>query len=226
MQMNRNNWTPIGTDIVGRKELKQYMTRNNSTGLLHFAVHIGAIIAVEALLWSTDFSWWTIPAMFICGAMIAFLFAPMHECVHSSAFKTRRLNTIIGRICAVIILRPFLYLKYRHMAHHTFTQHPEGDPDRVDFPCDMTEYLLHVSSVNIWHRMLQNLYNLSLGRLIEEEREFIPTTEIRAVANEARLMLLLYVLVAVARSGFKAGWRSMCGSCLELLASRRCVLSV
>lgn len=202
--MDRNDWVPIGTDVVGRKELKQYMTRNNSTGLLHFAMHIGAIIAVGALLWSTEFSWWTIPAMFLQGAMIAFLFAPMHECVHSSAFKIRRLNTIIGRICAAIILRPFLYLKYRHMAHHTFTQHPEGDPDRVDFPRDMPEYLLHVSSANIWHRMLKNLYNLSLGRFTEEEREFIPTTELSAVVNEVRLMVLLYVVITAASIWFQS----------------------
>lgn len=202
--MDRNDWLPIGTDVVGRKELKQYMIRNNSAGLLHFVLHISAIIAFGILSWTTAFSWWTIPVMFLQGAMIAFLFAPMHECVHSSAFKTRRLNIIIGRICGAIILRPFLYLKYRHMAHHTFTQHPEGDPDRVDFPRHLPEYLWYVSSATIWQRMLKNLLKLSLGRFTKEEHEFIPSTELTTVANEARLMMLLYIIVAAASIWFQS----------------------
>ncbi|HEV8036490.1 fatty acid desaturase [Yoonia sp.] len=202
--MDRNDWAPIGTDVVSRKDLKQYMTRNNKTGLVHFMLHIASIVGVGTLLWLTAFSWWTVPVMFAQGAMIAFLFAPMHECVHSSAFKTRRLNIIVGRISAVIIMRPFLYLKYRHMAHHTFTQHPEGDPDRVDFPRDMSEYLFHVSSANIWLRMIKNLTNLSLGRFTKEEREFIPEGELSAVANEARLMVGLYLLIAVASLWFQS----------------------
>ena len=202
--MDRSEWLPLGTDIVSRKELKPYMTRNNHAGLVHFALHLGAIIAVGAILWMTPFSWWTIPVMFLQGAMIAFLYACMHECIHSSAFKTRQLNTIIGRIAAVLIMRPFLYSKYRHMAHHTFTQHPEGDPDQVEFPRDMSEYLLHVSSYNIWHRMLGNLYFLSLGKFTDEEREFIPDTELTAVSNEARSLVAIYVVVAILSVWFQS----------------------
>jgi len=195
--MDRNDWAPVGTDVVSRKELKQYLTRNNWAGLVHFALHSGAILGTGAVLWLTGFTWWTVPLLILHGSMIAFLFAPMHECVHSSAFKNRKLNLLIGRICGLVIMRPFLYLKYRHMAHHTFTQHPEGDPDRVDFPRDMSEYLLHISSANIWHRMLKNLFFLSLGRFSEEERDFIPDSELRAVANEARVMVAVYLLIAV-----------------------------
>ena len=202
--MDRSEWLPVGTEVVSRKELKEYMVRNNHTGLIHFAVHIGAIVAVGAFLWLTPFAWWTIPVMFVQGAMIAFLYACMHECIHSSAFKTRRLNAIVGRISAMIIMRPFLYSKYRHMAHHTFTQHPEGDPDQVAFPRDFSEYFLHVSSYNIWHRMLGNLYFLSLGRFSDEEREFIPENELQNVANEARLMVATYIVIAILSVWFQS----------------------
>jgi fatty acid desaturase len=194
--MNRKDWAPEGTDVVSRKELKPYMSRNNSAAMAHFSLHIGAILVMGSILYLAPFQWWVIPILLVQGFMIAFLFAPMHECVHSSAFKNRGLNILVGRICGAIIMRPFLYFKYRHMAHHTFTQHPEGDPDRVDFPRDMKEYLLHISSVNIWYRMLKNLCFLSLGKFSEEEREFIPKSEFRPVVNEARTMLLLYVVIA------------------------------
>jgi len=195
--MNRNDWRPEGTDIVSRKDLKQYMVRNNSAGMIHFTLHLGAAVLTGALLYAAMYTWWALPLLLLQGMIIAFLFAPMHECVHSSAFRTRSLNVVVGRISGLIIMRPFLYLKYRHMAHHTFTQHPQGDPDRVDFPRDMSEYLLHISSFNIWHRMLGNLYNLSLGRFSKEELEFIPKSELNPVANEARVMVLVYAIVLV-----------------------------
>ncbi len=193
--MDRNDWRPLGTDVVSRKDLKKYMVRNNRNGLVHFSLHLGAAAVTGFLLYLTMFSWWCVPLLLLHGMIVAFLFAPMHECVHSSAFKTRRLNVVIGRLAGLIILRPFLYLKYRHMAHHTFTQHPEGDPDRVDFPRHMSEYLLHISSYNIWHRMLGNLYNLSLAHYSSEELEFIPKNELKHVTNEARLMVACYALV-------------------------------
>jgi fatty acid desaturase len=202
--MNRNDWRPEGADIVSRKDLKQYMVRNNSSGSIHFALHLVAILVTGFFLYSTVYSWWLAPLMLLHGMLIAFLFAPMHECVHSSAFKNRSWNVVVGRFAGLIIMRPFLYLKYRHMAHHTFTQHPEGDPDRVQFPRDMSEYLLHISSYNIWHRMLGNLYNLSLGRFSGEEREFIPNSELKPVANEARLMVLTYILVFAASIYFQS----------------------
>ncbi|MCP4318182.1 MAG: fatty acid desaturase [Hyphomicrobiales bacterium] len=193
--MNRNEWRPEGTGIVSRKDLKKYMVRNNTAGTIHFFLHLTAIMFTGYLLIQAMFTWWCAPLLILHGSMIAFLFAPMHECVHSSAFRTRSLNVAVGRIAGLIILRPFLYLKYRHMAHHTFTQHPQSDPDRVDFPRDMSEYLQHISSYNIWHRMLGNLFNLSLGRFTEEEREFIPQSELKPVANEARTMMLVYAVV-------------------------------
>ena len=193
--MNRNEWHFDGGDIISRKELKKYMVRNNIAGAIQLFCHLNAIIVAGYLLYLTMFTWWCVPLLFLHGMLLAFLFAPMHEACHSSVFRTRSLNVALGRFAGLIILRPFLYMKYRHMAHHTFTQHPKGDPDRVHFPRDVSEYLLHISSYNIWHRMLGNLYNLSLGRFSVEEREFIPKNELEPVASEARVMVLVYAVI-------------------------------
>jgi len=160
------------------------MARDNTSGLVHLFLHLSAIVGIGYLLYLSMFSWICLPLLVLQGVLVAFLFAPMHECVHSSAFKTRRLNVAVGRFAGLMILRPFLYLKYRHMAHHTFTQHPQADPDRVPFPRTLLEYLLHVSSYNIWHRMLRNLYSLSLARFSDEERKFIPQSELSSVVAE------------------------------------------
>ena len=65
------------------------------------------------------------------GSFIAFLYAGLHECIHKSAFKNKKLNEFVGYFIGFVLMRSFLNGRYRHMAHHTFTQHPEKDPDKV-----------------------------------------------------------------------------------------------
>lgn len=184
-------------NLVSKADLKPIMKRDNHHGILHFLGHILAITVTASLLISTWGTAWVISVFVVHGVLLAFLFAPMHECIHSSAFKSRQLNNIIGHISGLIILRPFLYSKYRHMAHHTWTQHPNMDPDQVFFPKTFGEYIAHISSFNIWHRLIKNLVFLAAGKISREEREFLPTNETPKVVNEARLMLLAYTLVAV-----------------------------
>ncbi len=195
--MNRTKWAFDGDEYISKKQLRKYMRRNNRIAAIRFIGHLAAIVAVGVALIYTQYTIWCVPLLLVQGALIAFLFAPMHEACHNSAFRTRALNELMGRVAGLLILRPFLYSKYRHMAHHTFTQHPEWDPDRVPFPSTLRDYLLHVSSYNIWHRLLTNLVSLIAGRFTEQEREFIPQNELAATVRETRLMAAIYLAVLV-----------------------------
>ena len=83
------------------------------------------------------------------------------------------------------------------MAHHTFTQHPEKDPDTVDFPSGYLEYLKHVTSLTIWIRIIDNLYRHSLGKMSSSEKGYIPESEIKSLVLESRLMLLGYFFICM-----------------------------
>lgn len=203
--MNSYEWGIEKIDIISKKDLKKFMARNNKIGLIRLFIHLGAITATGYFLYLTMFTWWCVPLLLLQGIFIAFLFAPMHEACHSSAFRTRSLNVLVGRFTGLIMLRPFFYLKYRHMAHHTYTQHPLGDPDRVDFPRSISEYLTNLSGYNIWLRMLKNIYSQMLGRFTEEERAFIPKNELHSVVIEARIMILTYTIVMVVSAYFQSG---------------------
>ena len=196
--MERTEWQAEGPPIMNKKELRQYMNRNDWRGLVHLSGHVSALGATGYGLYVLQWSWWAVPLVVLHGALIAFLFAPMHECVHNTAFRTRRLNEIVGRFGGLMILRPFLYLKYRHMAHHTFTRHPEKDPDNVPFPRDFKEYFLYVTGYNVWHRLISTLVQHAIGRFSEQERAFIPANEIPRVVREARIMMALYASIAAA----------------------------
>ena len=134
--------------------------------------------------------------MFIHGTFIAFLYAGLHECIHKTAFKNRKLNEFIGYFIGFILLRSFLNGRYRHIAHHTYTQHPEKDPDKVDFPTSYTEYLKHVTSFAIWIRIVDNLFRHSVGKLNKSEADYIPESDVRLLFRESRLMVLGYILLA------------------------------
>lgn len=198
MKSAKDSWyCDNAKDLVDKKNLKPIMKRDNYHGIIHIIGHLLAILTTGLLLSITWGSWSAVPVFILHGVFLAFLFAPLHECIHSSAFKSRRLNKIVGHICGLIILRPFLYSKYRHMAHHTWTQHPDLDPDQVFFPNSFGEYIGHISSFNIWHRLIKNLFSLAAGKLTEEEKDFIPNNEIPYVIREARLMLVTYLVIAL-----------------------------
>jgi fatty acid desaturase len=201
----RNSWSCNNSkNLVEKKELKKIMKRDNYHGLIHYFSHLSLILCFGILLAISAGTWW-MPLFFIIqGTLIAFLFAPLHECIHSSVFKSRRLNNVVGHISGLIILRPFLYSKYRHMAHHTWTQKPGDDPDQVHFPKSYTEYFAHISSFNIWHRLIKNLILLASGKTSEDERSFIPKNEITYVIREARLMLLIYLCIFLVSLWFQS----------------------
>lgn len=197
VEITRESWHCENTKkLIDKKTLKPILKRDNYHGIIHFSGHILAIVICGWFLLLTLGSAWSIPFFIGQGLLLAFLFAPLHECIHSSAFKARRLNKLIGHICGLLILRPFLYSKYRHMAHHTWTQHPTMDPDQVFFPRSIGEYIGHISSVKIWHRLIKNMFALAAGKLTSEEKAFIPKNEVTSVIWEARFMLATYVLIA------------------------------
>tara|TARA_B100000959_G_C14732769_1_gene521730 strand:- start:169 stop:789 length:621 start_codon:yes stop_codon:yes gene_type:complete len=81
------------------------------------------------------------------------------------------------------------------MAHHSYTQHPEKDPDRIPFPKSYFEYLKHITSLVIWIRIIDNLYRHFLGKINSSEKEYIPSSQINALILESRLMIFGYFII-------------------------------
>ena len=192
-----HNWPYHGSKLIPKEDLKPFLQRDNISGLKHLFLHILLIIISGTLIYFSPYTYLTIPLMFIHGTFIAFLYAGLHECIHKTAFKNRKLNEIVGYSIGFILLRSFLNGRYRHIAHHTYTQHPEKDPDKVDFPNSYTEYLKHVTSFSIWIRIIDNLYRHSIGRLNKSERDYIPESDTKMLFKESRLMVLGYLTITL-----------------------------
>ncbi|NLU74618.1 fatty acid desaturase [Streptomyces sp. HNM0575] len=188
-------WAKPVKPPLPRKELKGLQRRRNGPALRHMAGHLATGAVTTGLIaWSWG-TYWMIPAMFAQGTVIVFLFAPMHECTHGTAFRTRRLNSAVATFCGVLMMRPALYFRYRHAAHHSYTQDPERDPDQVPMPDGVSGYLGEVFGMEFWPKVVGTLYRSCTGRFNDRERFFLPESVRPRVLLEARLMVGLYVLV-------------------------------
>src|SRR5690606_35165001 len=107
-------------------------------------------------------------------------------------------NTAVGMLAGLISMRPFPYFKYRHTAHHTYTQHDALDPDIVPFPDSMRAYFAMILGASFWPKMLGTLWRGTTGRFSALELSFIPASDVRRVSWEIRGAVLVYLLVAAA----------------------------
>ncbi|MED5352721.1 MAG: fatty acid desaturase, partial [Pseudomonadota bacterium] len=68
-------------------------------------------------------------AMLGQGVGMVFLFTAMHECSHSTAFRSRQLNLAVGMLAGLTLLIGPKWFFYFHQDHHKFTQDPDRDPE-------------------------------------------------------------------------------------------------
>jgi fatty acid desaturase len=195
MRSSHERWPLTGAEILSPSLMKALRRRTDREGLIYFVGHCGAQVATGAMIWLSGQSVLLIPAVLLHGFVMALWFGPMHECTHGTAFRTRWLNRAVGIVAGLVIWRPPLYFKYRHADHHTYTQHPEFDPDIVRMPRTRREYATVAVGLSFWHKLFVILGRSAAGRFDEVERSFLPTEERRRVRDETRTFLAFYALV-------------------------------
>jgi fatty acid desaturase len=178
-----------------RKALLQLTARSDLKGLVQLACHFCALLVTGALVWSAWSTPWLLPAMLLHGIILVFLFAPLHEAVHWTAFRRRRLNDAVAWACGALLLLPPAYFRAFHFAHHRHTQDPARDPElAAPKPRTLADYLWHVSGLPYWGERLVTTLRHACGRLSEP---FIAGRQRPAIVREARLLLGLYLLAAL-----------------------------
>lgn len=183
---------------IPRKEVRKLQKRSDAPALGFLVGHVGAALATGTAIYLARGNLpLLIAAMFAHGVVLVFLFAPMHECTHGTAFRRRWVNAVVGYACGFVLLRSSLYFKYRHADHHTYTQDPERDPDLVPMPGNFRLYVLEVLGLGIWPKLVGALYRSATGRYNALEQRFLPESERPRVTRETRIMIVLYAGIAV-----------------------------
>ncbi|SVD23351.1 uncharacterized protein METZ01_LOCUS376205, partial [marine metagenome] len=155
------------------------------------------LIGLAALITVLPISPWLVPALAVYGTLLIFLFAPLHESIHRTAFRARWLNDSVALLAGAVLLLPPRYFREFHFAHHRHTQDAALDPELAAAkPSSIGAYLSLISGLPYWRERFVTTIRHAFGRV---EETFITPRKRRAVAREARLYLLFYA-VAIAAS--------------------------
>jgi fatty acid desaturase len=183
-------------DVAGPGALRALAARSDRRGLAQLAGHSGALLASGVLVAQTSGSLWLAPALLLHGILLTFLFAPLHETIHRTAFRRRWLNDATAWICGLPLALPPQYFRAFHFAHHRHTQDPARDPELAQpKPDSLAAYLRHVSGLPYWASRLATLVRHARGRVDEA---FITARLRPRIVREARLYLAVYALALVA----------------------------
>ncbi len=158
--------------------------------------------------------------MALHGFAIVTMFAPMHECIHRTAFKTRALNDVFGWLAGVLCFYNSTYYRRYHTWHHRFTQDTQRDPELMTpKPRTVMQYAVHISGIPFWLHKPRELASLAAARATAavHSAEARWTTAASAGRNWPCMPRRL-----PARWRFIRRWCGTTGSCQRCWRSRCC----
>lgn len=176
--------------------------RSDGPGLARLAFHLGAILALGALIAIRAPFWGLL--LPVQGVLIVFLFCLLHETVHDTPFRTRWINAAVARIAGFAIALPPVWFRYFHLAHHRHTQDPAKDPELAEpWPETWGGYLRRVSGLPTWAGHARTLVRNARGRC---DAAWIPAGARDRVRREAQAMLAAYAAIAALGLAFGLDW--------------------
>jgi fatty acid desaturase len=184
------------TDLVDRATYRDFLARRDGPALVFLAGHLALLAVTGWLVHLSLGTWWLPLAWFAHGTVLVHLFAPLHECTHYTAFRSRRLNDAVAWFCGLAIVLSPTFFRYEHRAHHAHTNHADDDPELIALPASVGGYLWYLSTIPYWAGLLHNMVDHARGRFDATERKFLNATQRREVAARARWMWAFYAAVA------------------------------
>ncbi len=183
--------------LIDKKSRKQLSRRSDAIGLAYLCGHFSAIGGTGVLVYLAYGTLLMLPAMLAHGIVLACLFAPMHECSHGTAFRSRWLNEFAYRLVSVVYVSQPTWYRYRHAVHHTYTQIQGKDPAMVlPSPTTWQHYIEQVLGWRFWTTFPVAITKHALGTMRPQDSWYIPKNDLPRIYNEARAMLAVYGTVA------------------------------
>ncbi|WP_417598674.1 fatty acid desaturase [Pararhodobacter oceanensis] len=162
--------------------------RSKWRGIAHLAGHAGAILAVGTLILLQVPLWWAL--LPVQGVLLVALFTLQHECTHKTPFASDWLADRVGQVCGFILVNPFIWFRYFHLAHHRYTNLDGKDPELEGTkPETRRAWAWHVSGLPYWASAIRLMAALVTGKF---RADYLPARARPHAIREARIMALLY----------------------------------
>ena len=198
---------------VPRKTMKTLMKRRDGPAvrdtILWVVLHI--VFAVGGIaFWG---SWWAVPFWIAYGVLYGSACdSRWHECGHGTAFRTRWMNDVVYHIASFQVMRNPVNWRWSHARHHTDTIIVGRDPE-IAFMHPVNLVLKALAFVGVYDTWVsfRTLLRNAFGHLSDDEKDYIPDSEIPKAVFWARIHMSVYALtlavtVWMLLAGF--GWQA------------------
>ena len=140
--------------VLTGPQIKALSERSDWRGAVQLGFHLTLVLLAGwwvAAAAPPHLSWTLLPAMLLLGIAQAALFAPIHETMHLTAFRSRRANAVAGWLSSCPSMLNWHFYTAFHLAHHRHTQDPARDPElEVLPPSTLDAYLLRICAAPYW----------------------------------------------------------------------------
>ena len=179
------------------------MVRSDMRGIVQLLWHI-SLLTTTVTLNVASFHVLAILASMLQGIVMVALFAPLHECVHRTAFADRHINDWVASIIGFLLFLPANYFRLFHFAHHRYTQIEGKDPELAAAkPRTKAEYVLVMTAVYYWLRQFEYLVTAAMGYI---DADFVPEKRKPELIREARWHVGLYAVIIAVPPLFDIWW--------------------
>lgn len=182
---------------VGRSTMKQLVARSNGRAARDTILWLALLCVsgvLAALAWGT---WWAIPAFAAYGTLYGSASdARWHECGHRTAFRAQWANSTIYHLASFMTLREPVSWRWSHARHHEDTIIVGRDAEiAVPRPTPLWKIALELVAIRSAIKEFRKLAMNTIGRLTDEEREFVPASEHRRAIWSGRAFVAVWVAV-------------------------------
>jgi fatty acid desaturase len=180
---------------LDKEVVAQLKKRSDYKGLIQLVGHLLVLLALGITLaqaWNTLL---VLPALLAYAIVLTFLFAPLHETIHYTAFKSRNLNNLVAASIGFLQLLPYQYFRSFHYGHHRHTQDPKFDPELQGKKAYTRSSLLwHITGLPLWGSNIRAIFRHATG-VVDESH--IEQRDHQKIISEARWHLGGYLAIIV-----------------------------
>ncbi len=184
---------------IAPARLRELQVRTDARAARDVVIWIVLLVACGVWAYSTVWSWWSIPAFLLYGAMYGGAADPRwHECGHGTAFRTGWINDAIYPVASFMLFRGPTVWRWSHYRHHTDTIIIGRDAEIVfQRPPSVWGTLWKYTHLHGGSVMFLRLVKHAFGQLDADAAEFVPDNEHRKVIRESRAIVGVVAAVAV-----------------------------
>ncbi|CAE8582941.1 unnamed protein product [Polarella glacialis] len=164
---------------LSNAQLAVLTARSDRAGFLHLGLQYGQILAGALLIAGTGMFGRMLGMCLMGFGLVTMGHCAQHECIHNTAFRTRRINNIVSWLASLPRLTNPIWERMLHKDHHTYTNDPARDPEIMAgspanaLPGDIYSYVTKILRIGggkyglgVWSARVAILTTCAAGRIV------------------------------------------------------------